>query len=121
MKKSDITYIVGAAFAAAVSFFYCCTRWFAIKLPRYYPALHEWKWGKVKGEISQGWYGMQGFAYLMGGIVALIVYILCKRAGSKDGYLKPGAIKAVGLTCSAVIVACMGYMLYHEFHKWHIF
>ena len=120
MKKSDVTYIVGASFAAAVSFFYCCTMWFAIKLPRYFPTLREWKWGKVEGVPSQGWYGMQGFAYLMGGIVALVVYFLCRRAGSKDGDLKPGKARNIALATLGVIVACMGYMLYHEFQKWQI-
>lgn len=120
MKKSDITYIVGCSFAAAVSFFYCCTMWFKIKLPRYYPTLREWKWVNEKGIPSQGWYGMQAFAYLMGGIVALVVYFLCKRAGSKDVELKPGTAKTTTLATLSAVVVCMGYMLYHEFHKWQI-
>lgn len=120
MKKSDTTFIVGCSFATAVSFFYCCTMWFTIKLPRYYPTLHVWKWGNEKSIPSQGWYGMQIFAYLTGGIVALIVYLLCKRAGAKDGELKQGTTKAIALTTLGAVITCMGYMLYHEFHRWQI-
>ena len=120
MKKSDITYIVGCTFAAATSFFYCCVMLFHIKVPRYYPTLHTWKWANEKGIPSQGWYGMQVFAYLTGGIVALIVYLVCKHAVSKDVKVKPGTIKAIALTGLAVVLVCMGYMMYHEFAKWQI-
>ena len=118
MKKSDITYIVGCAFAAAVSFFYCCVIFFGIKVPRYYPTLREWKWVNEKDIPSQGWYGIQSFAYIAGGIVALAVYLACKRAVSKEIELKPGTVKATALGTLAVVLVCMGYILFHEFHRW---
>lgn len=120
MKKSDIAYTVGCSFTAAVSFFYCCTMWFSIKLPRYYPTLHEWKWGKVEDFPSQDWYGAQVFAYLTGGIVALVVYILCRRAGSKDVGLKPGTTRNIALAAIGVIIFCMGYTFYYEATDWQI-
>ncbi len=120
MKKSDATYIVGCAFSAAVSVFYCCVMFFGIKVPRYYPTLHTWKWVNEKSIPSQGWYGMQAFAYLAGGIVTLVVYLACKRTVSKETELKPGTVKTTALATLAVVIICMGYMLYHEFAKWQI-
>ena len=75
MRKSDITYVVSAVFAGVFSLSYCCVMWFNIKLPRYYPLEHTWKLVKDVGVPSQGWYGMHGFALLMGGIAALVAYL----------------------------------------------
>jgi len=121
MKKSDITYMVGCVFAAATAFFYFCAMVFDITVTRYYPTLHEWKWVNEKGIPSQGWYGTQAFAYLAAGIVALVVYILCKRAASKGAEVKAGTIKAIAAGSLAVIVACMTYMMHYEFTRWHVF
>ena len=121
MKKSDITYIVGSVFAAMTAFFYCCTMWFSIKLPRYYPLEHSWKWVKEKGVPSQGWYGMQVFAYLAAGAVALVVYLVLKRRGYEKADLNGAAAKILGATATLIIVVCMGYTLYHEFDRWGIF
>ena len=71
MKKSDITYVVASVFAAMTGIFYCCTMWFGIKLPRYYPLEHTWKWIKEKGLPSQGWYAKQVFAFAAAGAVAV--------------------------------------------------
>lgn len=117
MKKSDITYMVGCTFAAATAFFYFCVMFFGITVPRYYPTLHQWKWVNEKGIPSQGWYGMQAFAYLTGGIVALVVYILCKRA-SNQTELKAGTIKITAVGSCIVILLCMAYMMHHEFARW---
>ena len=117
-KKSDITYLVGCAFTAAVSIFYCCIIGFKITVPRYYPTLHEWRWDKLPGVPSQGWYGIQSFAYIAGGIVAIAVYITCKHAGSREIVLKPGIIKGAALATLSVVLVAMGYIMLHEFHKW---
>ncbi|UCG49550.1 MAG: hypothetical protein JSU94_07175 [Phycisphaerales bacterium] len=121
MKKSDISYIAGCVFAVGTAFFYCCTMWFSIRLPRYFPLEHVWRWGKVEGSPSQGWYGMQGFAYVFGGVAALAVYVLLKRGGLKAAELKPATTRWLGVGAAVVVVLCMGYMLYHEFDKWGIF
>jgi hypothetical protein len=120
MKKSDITYVVGSVFAAMTCFFYCCIRWFSIKLPRYYPTEHTWKWIKEKGVPSQGWYAMQVFAYLTAGIVAIIVYFILKRNLNNETNLKPATTKILGVVSSLIMVFCMGYIMYYEFHKWGI-
>ena len=121
MKKSDITYILCSIFAATTAFFYCCTMWFGIKLPRYYPLQHSWKWVKEKGVPSQGWYGMQTFAFLAAGAVTFAVYLILKRKVAADRALKPAATKMLGVAVTSVLIFCMGYMLYHEFDKWGIF
>jgi len=121
MKKSDITYVVGSVFAAMTAFFYCCTMWFHIKLPRYYPLEHNWKWAKEKDVPSQGWYGMQVFAYLAAGVVAVLVYFVLKRATFKQADLKATLVKSLSVVVTLVIIVCMAYMLYHEFDKWGIF
>jgi hypothetical protein len=121
MKKSDITYISSSVFAAMTVFFYCCTMWFGIKLPRYYPLEHTWKWVKEKGVPSQGWYGMQAFAFIAAGIVTLITYSILKYYTSVEAHLKPGLTKKLGIVVTLLIIACMTYMLYHEFDKWGIF
>jgi Ni,Fe-hydrogenase I cytochrome b subunit len=121
MKKSDITYIVGSVFAAMTAFFYCCIRWFGIKLPRYYPLEHTWKWVKEKDVPSQGWYGMQAFAFLAAGIVTLVVYFVLKRAAPTKTDLKPALARILGVVVTLIIIICMGYILYYEFDKWGVF
>jgi len=121
MKKSDITYIVGSVFAAMTAFFYCCTMWFSIKLPRYYPLEHTWKWVNEKGVPSQGWYGMQVFAFLAAGIVTLVVYFILKRSIPAETKLKPALTRMLGMVVTLIIIICMGYMLYYEFDKWGVF
>jgi hypothetical protein len=118
MKKSDLTYIVGCAFTATVSTFYCCIIHFKITVPRYYPTMHEWRWDKLAGVPSQGWYGIQGFAYIAGIIVAIAVYIACKCAGAKETGLKPGTVKGTALATLSVVMVAMGYILFHEFTRW---
>jgi len=122
MKKNDIVWVVGSVYAGAVAFFYCWPRWFswlARILPRYYPVLHTWKLGKRAGEISQGWYGMQVFAFLAAAVVAAAAYFVLKTAVKGD--LKPGAIKLMGIVTCVFIAVGMGYIVYYEFHHWGIF
>jgi cbb3-type cytochrome oxidase subunit 1 len=122
MKKSDVTYIVGATFVAFTNLFYCCTMWFHIKLPRYYPRLRTWKWfSKIEGEPSQGWYGMQAFAFLAGGIVALTVYFILKRTVKAETSLKPKQTRMLGVAAILIAIICMGYMLFYEFGRWGVF
>jgi len=120
MKKSDATYIIGSIFAATTAFFYCCTMWFPIKLPRYYPLEHTWKWVKEEGVPSQGWYGMQAFAFLTAGVVTLVVYFILKRIVPAEITLKPALTKILGGVVTLIVIMCMAYMLYHEFDKWGI-
>jgi len=121
MKKSDITYIICSIFSAMTGFFYCCTMWFGIKLPRYYPLEHTWKWVKEKDVPSQGWYGMQAFAFLAAGIVTLVVYFVLRRAAPTETDLKPAPARMLGVVATLIVIICMGYMLYHEFDKWGVF
>jgi len=120
MKKSDVTYILSAAFMAFTSLFYCCTMWFTIKLPRYYPLEHTWKWIKEKGVPSQGWYGMQVFAFLAAGIVTFIIYLVLKRVYSAETSLKPIQTRVLAVVTILTVIICLAYMLYHEFAKWGI-
>lgn len=120
MRKSDLTYLLCSFSVAAVSVFYCATMWFSIKLPRYYPLEHVWKWAKEKGVPSQGWYGMQAFAYLATGITTLLLCLVLKAARSRETRLPPAVVKGVGVAATVIAIACMGYMLYHEFCKWGI-
>lgn len=121
MKKSDIAYIVGSVFATMTAFFYCCTRWFPIKLPRYYPLEHTWKWVQEAGVPSQRWYAMQTFAFLAAAVIALLVYFLLRSLGVKELQLKPTLAKLLGVTSTIIIIVCMGYIVYYEFNKWGIF
>ncbi len=116
MKKSDLTYIVGCAFSAAVAIFYSCIIFFKITVPRYYPTMHQWRWDKLEGVPSQGWYGIQSFAYIGGLMVAIAAYIACRRA--KEIELKPGTVKGTALATLGVVLVAMGYILFHEFHRW---
>lgn len=121
MRKSDITYIVSSVFAAMAAFFYCCTMWFTIKLPYYYPLEHTWKWAKEKGVPFQGWYGKQAFAFLAAAAAALIVYFLIKRIAPRELNLKPALTKLLGVVVTVIVVLCMGYILCYEFNRWGIF
>lgn len=121
MKKSDVTYIVGSVFLAFTSLFYCATIWFSIQVPRYYPLEHTWKWTKEAGVPSQGWYGMQAFAFLAAGVVALLVYATLQLTARSGARLNAGTTKVIALVVMLVVVPCMGYLLYHEFAKWGVF
>lgn len=106
---------------ALTAVFYCCIMWFSIELPHYYPLEHTWKWGRAKGIPSQGWYGMQIFAYLSAGVITLVVHLLLNRNASNKAALDPRMTRTLGVTVSLIVVACMTYLLCHEFHKWGIF
>ena len=121
MKKSDVTYVLSATFVAFTSLFYCYTMWFAIKLPRYYPLERTWKWVNEKGVPSQGWYGMQAFAFLAAGIVTFIVYLVLKRVVSIETSLKPVHTRILGAVAVLTVIICLGYMLYYEFNRWGVF
>ena len=121
MKKSDTAYVLIAVFTVLTNFSYCCTMWFPIKLPRYYPLEHVWKWVNEKGVPSQGWYGMQAFAFLAAGIGTLIAYVALKRVASAQADLKPAQIKTCAVIATFVTLVCMGYMLHYEFSRWGVF
>ena len=94
---------------------------FAIRLPRYYPLEHTWKWVNEKGVPSQGWYGMQAFAFLGAGVVTFIIYLVLKRVVPEETILKPAHTKILGVVAILTVIICLGYMLYHEFAKWGVF
>ena len=121
MKKSDVTYILCAAFAALANFFYCCTIWFGIKVPRYYPQEHTWKWVNEQGVPSQAWYGMQAFAYLAAGVVTLAIFLFLKRFASAETSLKPVHTRILALAAILTMIICLGYTMHHEFAKWGVF
>jgi len=120
MKKSDRTYILCVVFCAATSFFYCVVRWFNIQLPRYYPLEHTWKWTNEKGVPSQFWYAIQTFAFVWGGITTLITHFILKAKASQGSDLSPKNAKLLGLASTALIVFCMGYIMFREFFHWGI-
>lgn len=121
MKKSDAVYVLSGIFIALTNLFYCCTMLFHIKLPRYYPQEHAWKWVNEKGVPSQGWYGMQAFAFLAAGAVTLIAYLVLNRVVSLQANLKPAQIRIFGVMTGLIVVVCMGYMLHYEFSRWGVF
>lgn len=120
MKKSDMTYVLCTVFAAATSVFYCCTRWFYIPLPRYYPLEHVWKWAKEPGAPSQAWYGMQAYAFVCGGIAVLVVYVVLKRTAQKKAELEPSEVRWLGVAATILIMVCMAYILIYEFCEWRV-
>jgi hypothetical protein len=121
VKKADLTYLLGSVFVVLTSLFYCATIWFSIAVPRYYPLEHTWKCVNQKGAISQGWYGMQGFAFLAAGIVTLLVYLALKRFCSSDATLSPATTRWIAAVTLLIVLPCMGYLLYHEFVRWKVF
>jgi len=121
MKKSDITYIICSVFSAMTAFFYFFAMWLHIRLLRYYPLEHTWKWVKEEGVPSQGWYAKQVFAFLAAGVVTLVVYFILKRYILAETYLKPALTRILGLVVTLIVIICMGYMLYYEFDKWGVF
>ena len=120
MKKSDLSCIICSVFIAMAAFFYASAMWFGIKLPRYYPVEHTWKWIKEKGVTSQGWYAKQVFAFLAAGVVTLILYFILKPRIDQTN-LKSSSIKMIGMVVTLIVIICMAYMLYHEFNKWGVF
>ena len=69
---------------------------------------------------SQSWYGVQVFAYVAAGVVALVVYLILKRKACEKAGFNGGVAKFIGVITTLIIVVCMGYTLYHEFGKWGI-
>ena len=103
------------------AFFYFFAMWFHIRLPRYYPLEHTWKWVKEEGVPSQGWYAKQVFAFLAAGVVTLVVYFILKRSVPTEANLKPALTKMLGVAVTLIVIICMGHMLYYEFDKWGVF
>ncbi|MBI2440473.1 MAG: hypothetical protein HYV35_03785 [Lentisphaerae bacterium] len=95
--------------------------WLSGELLHYYPLEHAWKWGGTKGVPSQGWYGMQLFAYLSAGVLTLVVRFWLNRPASDQAALSPRTIRTLGVLVSLTVVAGLTYMLCHEFRKWGIF
>ncbi len=120
MRKSDLTYILVSVFTSMTAIFYCCTFWFSIRLPRYYPLEHTWKWVNEKGVPSQGWYAMQVFAFLAASIVTVVTHLALSRMRCADSPIRPVTLKVLGLLTTLVIVVCMYAILHHEFTKWDI-
>lgn len=121
MKKSDLSYIICSVYISMTAFFYAGASWLGLKLPRYYPLEHTWKWAKEKGVPSQAWYAKQFFAFLAAGAVTLVVYFILKQRTSSETDLKPTLIKIIGMAATFILIICMGYLLYHEFSKWGVF
>lgn len=121
MRKSDLTYVLVSVFVSLTAFFYCCTVRFSIPLPRYYPLEHAWKWVNEKGVPSQGWYGMQAFAYLVAGAITLAAYAVLSRTRAADRPVGPAALKILGVLTTFIVLACMSFMLHCEFVKWGVF
>lgn len=121
MRNSDVTYVLGIVFAAAASFFYGCLRWFHIQLPRYYPLEHTWTWTHEPGVPSQAWYAMQIFAFICGGLVTLIVYLVLPYTRIKETGLRPRPAKWLAAGATILIIVCMAYILYYEYSKWGVF
>jgi hypothetical protein len=103
------------------AFFYFLAMWLHIRLPRYYPLEHTWKWVREQGVPSQGWYAKQSFAFLAAGIVALVVYFVLKRAIPTETNLKPALARILGVVAILIVLICMAYMLYYEFDDWGVF
>lgn len=121
MKKADLAYFTGSVFIALTALFYCSTIWFSITLPRYYPLEHTWKWVNEKGVPSQGWYGMQAFAFLAAGVVTLLLYLALKRLWPPEKTLTPAATRWIAVATLLIVLPCMGYLLHHEFVRWKVF
>jgi ABC-type Fe3+-siderophore transport system permease subunit len=119
MKKSDVTYVSGSVFAVIASIFYSCIMHFHIPVPRYFPTEHYWKMHKIDGLVSQGWYGMQTYAFVLAGIVALVVSLIL-RSKANDQPLKPAAAKSIGIAVSGIVVVCLVFILHHQFKHWGI-
>ena len=119
MKKSDITYVTGSVYAAIVSIFYCCIMKFHITVPRYYPTEHTWKMINEPGKATQGWYGVQTYAFIAAGIVVFIMYLILKRK-TNDDPLKPATAKRIAVAVSTIVVACLTFIVYHQFKHWGI-
>ncbi len=122
MKKSDITFITGAVFVAFTSFFYSLVILCKIPVPRYYPLEHAWKMINEKGVPSQGWYGLQAFAFLAAGIISFAVYSILKKISPKTALtLSPVTHKTISILAILVILCSMCYIMFHEFEKWEVF
>ena len=121
MKRNDLRYILVSVFIGCTSVFYCCTRWFHITLPRYYPLEHAWKWVSEPGKPSQAWFGIQAFAFLAAGLVTVVVYGLCKWRAREGVHLGPTATRVLALATTGLVVMAMSYIVCHEYGKWGVF
>lgn len=120
MKQSDITYVASCAFATVFSLAYSATMLFHIKLPRYYPLEHMWKMVNEKGVPSQGWYGMVGFAFVVGAALSVMLYMLIKRLAPSEAELRPSVVRLVAYASVVIVVGCMVYCALDEFLKWNV-
>ncbi len=125
MRTSDRTFILVSIYIISTAMFYSSVRWFGSyftpRLPRYYPLDHCWRLGKLAGHPSQGWYGMQAFAFIMAAIVTFNIYVLLVKPAANRGDLKPGTIKLLSITTVIAMIYTLSHMVWHEFHHWGIF
>lgn len=121
MKKADLAYIVSVVFLSVTALSYCATIWLPIKLPRYYPLAHVWKWAKEPGVPSQGWYGMQVFAFLVGGAAAGLVYLALQSRRPQETSLKPAVMQGLAWITMLVLAFSLAFLLHHEFAKWGVY
>jgi multisubunit Na+/H+ antiporter MnhB subunit len=73
-----------------------------------------------KGVPSQGWYGMVGFAFVVGAAVSVVLYVLVKRLAPSEAELRPGGVKLIAYASVLIVVACMVYCALYEFLKWDV-
>jgi hypothetical protein len=119
MKRSDMTYIITSLYASLAGIFYFGIMYFHITVLRYYPLENFWALGKTEGKISQGWYGMQLFAFAAAAIVTFIVYLTLKLS-ARDFELKPTMTKGIGIITSMIVVTCLVFIMLYQFEHWHI-
>ena len=107
-------------FLAVFSLSYIAAIFFHLKLPRYYPLEHAWKWVNEKGVPSMAWYGITGLSFLVGCIAALgVAFVLGRKYRSADES-RGGLEKVLALIAVVCILAALAYTMQHEFAKWGV-
>lgn len=121
MKRSDVTYITTTAFISLTSIFYTAVIHFKVPVPRFYPLLNQWKMTKEAGP-SQGWYGLQAYAFAGAIVVSMTLYFLMKTfTRNEQKTLSPAKVKTIGIMTTLIVICSMAYILHSEFTKWNVY
>jgi hypothetical protein len=90
--------------------------------PRYFPLEGVWRWGKVSGIPSMGWYGLSAWMFAAAAVVGACSYAFVRLLFVRSA-ANPRASVAWGAAAVtlAAFLAGAAYAVHHEWHRLETF
>jgi len=113
VNKGDRSFLAGAVFIVLFCAAYCLATVAALPLPRYYPIEHLWRWARLPGVISQGWYGAMVFGFAVAALPALLLHWTFGRL-VRPRHLSPAWIRGLSALVLATVLSSLTFLLLRE-------